>query len=170
MEIVVNDTNIFIDLCCLHLLAEVFELPLTMHTVDFVMAELQDSQRREVEFYHKNGKLIIYNFSDSELESIINLQASTPGNVSITDCSAWYYAKENKYILITGDGQLRKKAAASSVEVRGILFLFDLMVDTHILTPIKAADKLCELQSLNQRLPGKEISERIKKWRQKTST
>ena len=36
MEIVVNDTNIFIDLHSIRLLDQFFELPITGHTVDFV--------------------------------------------------------------------------------------------------------------------------------------
>ena len=46
MEIVVNDTNIFIDLHSIRLLDQFFELPITVHTVDFVINELTD----EVQF------------------------------------------------------------------------------------------------------------------------
>lgn len=67
MEIVVNDTNIFIDLCKLHILAEVFSLPLNMHTTDLVIAELTDeSQKSEVTTYQESGKLHVHSFTADE--------------------------------------------------------------------------------------------------------
>ena len=40
MEIVVNDTNIFIDLHSIGLLESFFALPIKVHTVDFVINEI----------------------------------------------------------------------------------------------------------------------------------
>lgn len=45
MEIVVNDTNIFIDFYSIGLLEEFFELPITVHTVDFVINELKEPEQ-----------------------------------------------------------------------------------------------------------------------------
>ena len=58
MEIVVNDTNIFIDLYSIGLLEEFFELPITVHTVDFVINELKEpEQLKAINEFIKNGKL-----------------------------------------------------------------------------------------------------------------
>ena len=48
--IVVNDTNVLIDLYSIDLLEAFFRLPLQVHTTDFVLNELvKDDQRKEVE-------------------------------------------------------------------------------------------------------------------------
>ena len=52
MDIIVNDTNIFIDLHTSGLLNEFLNLPIEVHTVDFVISELtDDEQRQAVEFF-----------------------------------------------------------------------------------------------------------------------
>lgn len=88
MEIVVNDTNIFIDLYSIGLLEEFFELPITVHTVDFVINELKEpEQLKAINEFIKNGKLKVQNFDTKELIDIIDLQSRAGGNVSITDCA-----------------------------------------------------------------------------------
>ena len=47
MEIIVNDTNIFIDLHSIGLLSQFCLLPYEIRTVDFVMAEIVDKRQRE---------------------------------------------------------------------------------------------------------------------------
>jgi len=165
-DIVVNDTNIFIDLCKLHLLNELFALPFEIHTVDFVIEELVDeNQRKEVASFLESGKLTVHSFQQEEITNVINLKSTAGGNLSFTDCAAWYYAKENNYILVTGDGKLRRKAIASDVAVKGILFLFDKFVEEKVLTLTKAINKLEELLKINARLPRNEIEMRITLWR-----
>lgn len=165
-DIVVNDTNIFIDLCKLHLLNGLFALPFEIHTVDFVIEELVDeNQRKDVASFLESGKLTVHSFQQEEIANVINLKSTAGGNLSFTDCAAWYYAKENNYILITGGGKLRRKAIASDVMVKGILFLFDRFVEEDVLTLTKAVNKLEELLKINSRLPRNEIDTRISRWR-----
>lgn len=45
MDIVVNDTNIFIDLYSVGLIDAFFNLPFEVHTVDFVVNEIEDEQQ-----------------------------------------------------------------------------------------------------------------------------
>ena len=58
--IVVNDTNIFIDLFNVGLLDEFFSLPWEVHTTDFVMLELlREGQQATVSKYKDTGQLYI---------------------------------------------------------------------------------------------------------------
>lgn len=66
--------------------------------------------------------------------------------------------------MLTGDRRLRRYAEQQSIEVHGILFLFDEMVAAGVLAPYDAAEKLSALVKLNARLPKTEISSRIEKW------
>lgn len=165
MEIVVNDTNIFIDLHSIGLLEQFFELPIKVHTVDFIVNELINSeQSKAIRQFIDNGKLIVRSFEAAELLEIIKLQNNAGGNVSIPDCAVWYYAKKYNFTLLTGDGQLRKKAIESNVSVKGIIYIFDQLVECNIISQNFAATKLQELITHNSRLPKSIIQERIEKW------
>lgn len=166
MEIVVNDANIFIDLHSVGLLDAFFSLPLVVHTVDFVVAEIRDAeQKKAVERHIEDGSLTVRDFNPAELSEILGLQSTARSNLSFPDCSVWYYARKNGYALLTGDGRLRRKAEKDNVTVRGILYVFDRLVEEAVITPAVAADKLDELMSLNPRLPRNLVCERISRWR-----
>lgn len=164
--VVVNDTNIFLDLYSIGCLDYFFQLPFTVHTVDFVLNEIKDeAQRGSLQPYLKHGLLHVHRFSAEELVDVGELHEEASGNVSIVDCSVWYYAQRNDYILLTGDRQLRARAINSHVTVRGIIYVFDCLVENRLMTPSLAADKMEELMAINQRLPKKIIQERIEVWR-----
>lgn len=60
MDIVVNDTNIFLDLMSVGLLDISFKLPLKFHTVDYVVAEITDmEQKTQIMKLVETGKLRI---------------------------------------------------------------------------------------------------------------
>ena len=161
--IVVNDTNIFIDLCKINLLNEFFALPLQIHTTDFVIGELvEKDQRDSVLAFYKAQKLFIKSHSAKEVAEIAAFQAECKNNVSIADCSVWLYSKQNQFLLITGDNKLRKSAIASGTAVSGILYIFNLLVEHAIISPQQCIDKLNELSDQNIRLPRKEIEKIVK--------
>lgn len=162
MDIVVNDTNIFLDLMSVGLLDASFSLPIKFHTVDYVLAEITDEgQRKHMTALSEKGKLYIKEFDGSEFAEIMDLYGNRNNNVSVVDCSVWYYAKKNNYRLITGDGKLRKSATSDGVIVSGILYITDMLVSCNIIDRKSMADKLRELYTINKRLPRKLIDERI---------
>ena len=166
MEIVVNDTNIFIDLYSIGCLDAFFRLPICVHTIDFVMNEITNAEQlKAIEKYVLSKQLAVGTFTAEELASIYTIQATAKGNVSFTDCAVLHYAKSNDYVLLTGDRQLRDKATEANVTVRGILYVFDLFMQHQILPAEKVVAKLQELQETNQRLPKRLIQERLEKWR-----
>lgn len=165
--IVVNDTNIFIDLVSVGLLDSFFDLPIHVHSTDFVINELTDEAQREAVTYHiRQNHLTIKRHTAVEVMEIVFFQGNCHNNVSIADCSVWLYAQKNHYILLTGDNKLRTSAQKSGVEVCGILRVFDMLVDEFaIIPPHLGADKLERLYQINNRLPSREIENRIRKWR-----
>ena len=168
--VVVNDTNVFIDLCDIDLLDDFFRLSQKIHTTDFDMNELvKEEQRVKVEQFFNDGLLAVKTHSVDELLEIIDYQQKQDNNVSITDCSVWLYAQKNHYRLLTGDNKLRRSAVKSGTIVSGILYIFDQLVEQHIITPQIAYDKLNLLRTINQRLPDKDISERLKRWTEMVS-
>lgn len=165
MDIVVNDTNILIDLHSVGLLDEVCRLPFEIHTVDFVIEEITDpDQRGELDKLIRDGKIHVCSFSGEEVSAIVLEHSSVAGNLSITDVAVCYYASQGSYKVITGDRQMRNYAASKQLEVHGILYIFDEMVGNNILEPGEAATKLIELRALNSRLPKSEMETRIRRW------
>ena len=165
MEIIVNDTNIFIDLHSIGLLEALCELPYDVRTVDFVIAEITDHNQAEaLSALTTEGKIRIESFDAEELGEIISEHSSVPGNISIPDCSVCYYARKHSATLLTGDRQLRRYAETSNVSVRGVLFIFDELVANNVIPSQQAATKLRELLAINVRLPKAEIDKRIDNW------
>lgn len=164
-KIVVSDTNIFIDLVKLGLLDNFFMLPWEIHTTDFVISELTDStQKAALNVFIKQKKLSVGTLSSEDVTEMLELSNQSPRNISITDISVCIYARNNGYMLLTGDKQLRKVAIAENIIVHGILFLFDELVSHSILTPGPAAETLIELKKINTRLPIEDVNERINMW------
>lgn len=167
MDIVVSDTNIFIDLASVGLMENSCELPVRMHTTDQVINEITDNaQKVLVGRLVDEGKITVKHFDETEFSHVIEMFLSRKNNVSVTDCSVWYYAKRNGFRLLTGDGKLKSSAIADGVQVSGVLFLTDMLVEHKIISKKDMADKLERLLTINSRLPKKIINERISQYRQ----
>ena len=167
-KIVVNDTNVFIDLYEVGLLEQFFSLPWEVHTTDFVMLELQkEGQHETVARYKTDKRLVVPVFEAKEMLEIGNLfqQNMNRTNVSLTDCSVWYYAKVNNYILLTGDRKLRTTSILDGVEVHGVIYVFDALVEFNMISRQVAVEKLQQLYIINSRLPKEEIDKRINLWK-----
>lgn len=166
MKILVNDTNIFIDLHSVGLLEEMCRLPYEIHTVDFVVAEIADAdQRRIFDELVARGEISVDGFTSDEVIEIVEEHSSVSGNLSIPDCSVCYFARKHNVPMLTGDRRLRRYAEEQSIEVHGILFIFDELVKHDIISTSMAADRLEELFAINARLPKAEIRERINRWK-----
>lgn len=165
--IVVNDTNIFIDLISVDLLNDFFRLPIGIHTTDFVLNELTDKSQSDAVQRHVSLKhLTVKRYSGTEVAEIVSFHETCHNNVSIADCSVWLYAKNNGYTLLTGDARLRSSAQKSGVSVCGIIYIFDMMVEVFkIIPPDVGAERLEMLYQINNRLPSREIENRIREWR-----
>ncbi len=74
--------------------------------------------------------------------------------------------KKNNYTLLTGDRQLRDNASNSNVTVKGIIFIFDSLIENNIISSQEAICKIQDLLKINPRLPKKIIQDRIEKWRE----
>jgi predicted nucleic acid-binding protein len=163
MKIIVNDANILIDLISIDLLDNFLNLDFEFHTNDLILNEIDDpEQKRTLEEVIKAQKLFIHGTKAEDYSQIISLMSK---NLSFEDCSIWFYTKKVEGILLTGDAKLRKMVEQDNIEVRGILFVFDLLVEKNILERHIAVDKLNQLSTINSRLPQKEINKRLTLWK-----
>ncbi len=159
MEIVVSDTNIFIDLWNIGLLERFCELPLSIHTTDFVVGELQtQGVRNAVWKLSEAGRLTVKTFKSHEYGEIMALQDK---NLSFQDCTVLYYALSGEYRLLTGDRNLRTVAERHGLQVSGVIYVIDELLRRGILSKEEYIEKLKALLESNHRLPMKEILKRI---------
>lgn len=120
MEIVVNDTNILIDLCNIGLLQYCKELNIDFRTVDFVINEITvDEQKTAIQEIINNGILTVCQLSGEQLMTVFEKIDQFNGvcNLSFVDVSVMIYAKENHCKLLTGDKTLRNRAIMENVGV-----------------------------------------------------
>jgi len=167
MIIVVNDANVLIDLVKLQLLPHFFSLQFKFYTTDLILNELHSWQVQELQMYINNGTLIVIQLNDTELIDISLLQAEKR-QLFIQDCSSIVCARKVYGDLLTSDNNLRKFAIKKSLTVYGHLWIFDRMVETLIITPNFAIEKLTELREvINPRLnlPKIECENRIELWK-----
>lgn len=164
MKLVVSDTNIFIDLLNTDLLEKFLELPIEVHTTDFVISELKDEQAEVIIKKATENKIHIIEASDVEYDEIIN-QKKEKETLSIVDHSVYYYAKKLSAMILTGDKTFRKYAEVNKIEVKGILWTFDELNKKKLMGKEQLAQKLTTLMGTNKRLPLDECNNRIKKWK-----
>lgn len=164
MKIVINDANILIDLVKLELIDAFSKLDFDLHTTDFVLDELNDEQKTPIVNLNNGKKLTVIETTETiDFQGITTILEKSTG-LSFEDCSVWYYSKKMSGILLTGDGKLRKQASKDKIEVRGIIYLFDVLLNQKLISFQEAIEKIKQLMLLNNRLPKKEIDKRIELW------
>ena len=167
MEIVINDTNIFLDLYDIGLLDTFFRLPVRVHTVDFVVNEIsRPNQTQAIRQLIDNGMLVVKDYSVVDIPNLFQFNVECGGNLTLTDSTVIYYAKSMPGCrILTGDRQLRNRAEQRGIKVSGILYVFDQLVELQLLPCAEASKKLAELFRINPRLPKGEVEARIEKWK-----
>jgi len=164
MEVAVNDTNIFIDIIQADLFEIFLRLPLEIHTTDMVLEEITNPEQYEIVSRACNEKKILLKVFDFEDLTRIGEILYKHGKVSMQDCGVLFYADVNNFTLITSDGPLRKIAKSTGVKVRGLLFIFNLMVKEELISIEIAKQKLNFLIDNGTRLPEIEVHRLFKSW------
>lgn len=158
MKISVADANILIDLIELSLDQDFFELPFEIWTTKSVMLELHDSQQNILVDYMDKFAL---NIDDSPINEDLKFSRS----LTIADQSVLCFAYNKKALLLTGDKPVRKWCTNHNIEVHGILWVLDQLIENNLIHESKGASKLSYLMSINNRLPEDQCLIRLKKWK-----
>lgn len=163
MKLIITDTNVFFDLISIGALPEFFALDFDICTTDFVINEiLLSDQKEQVEFFMRAKQLTVYKISADEIEEIIKFKTVRVFK-GITDKTVLWKSHILHCPLLTGDNKLRNEAKDLGIEVHGILWVINNLVEVGIITNIKGIDLLEKLRLINYSLPGDEITKLIKK-------
>ena len=160
-SILISDANIFFDLININLIDQFFAVPKKISTTDFIISEIEDEkQKKIIETLIQREKLIVKKFPQEEMQEIQKLNETTR-KLSIQDCSVWYYAKKEKGTLLTGDKRLRQEVEKDNIDVRGIFFVFELILKYQLVSATEAISAVKELSKINTRLPQDKIKDFI---------
>ena len=164
MKIAVKDANVLIDLIEADLLGLWFQLGIETHTTDLVIHELKRAPHwQAVSLMIGAGNLRVRDFDATQLRAI--QQAAGQLRVSLADASVLRLAAEIGAALLTGDRRVRMEAQARGLEVRGLLWVFDRLVEDGILDPADACTRLTRAREAGAFLPKDECEARLHRWR-----
>ena len=147
LTIAVTDACIFIDLFDLDLIASFFNLELEVHTTVAVYLELYAEQQQVLKEYQSAERLIIHNLEEEDFIEIFSV--NYPKSLSETDKSVLHVANKLNACVLSSDKVLRNCAKNRQIEYHGMIWIFDELVKSTILTKEMAAIKLKELVASN---------------------
>lgn len=162
MKIAVTDAIIFIDLIETQLLGYLFDLEFEVHTTYEVYNQLNTEQERVAKNFVQSKSLLLYSFSFEEILEISEIDF--PSGLETADRTVYYYATKIDGLILTGDNKLRKFCESKKRSVKGVIWVFDQIVEKNLLTQKQMAVKMQELLQINSRLPKEECTNRITKW------
>jgi predicted nucleic acid-binding protein len=163
-RIAIQDANILIDLVNIGLFSHCLALEYEFSTTELIFEiELNQHQKTTVQLHIDSEKFSIIKIPADELLEI-QLASLEDSRLSEQDWSALYYAEKKNALLLSGDKHLRRLSESKGIEVRGILWLFDQLIETKILSDKEACNLLKILIKKNRRLPLDECQKRIEKW------
>jgi predicted nucleic acid-binding protein len=156
----VLDTTICIDLFNGGLLEKALELPDELVLPDVIVEELILPPGEDL-------VKIGYSLSPLAKEGIEEVFALRERyrKPSTNDLFALVLARLNSCPLVTGDESLRRAAQDEGMQVHGLLWLMDRLVDYHILSFLEAAVSLEIILEKGSWLPKKECESRLKRWK-----
>ena len=164
MRIIVEDTNIIIDLFNVGLLQFCKKMDIVFHTTEFVIKEIKrPEQRSTLKGLISNEELKMVVFNIEEMLQLANLEeeCSSTNNLSTADCSVVLLAERLGCRLLTADQKLVHFAQSRGLETSGLLWLTDKMVEKGIVSPKDMVEYLNRYLETNKRAPEKEVNERI---------
>lgn len=164
MIVVVSDANIIIDLLQVDLFEAFLELDWEKHVSSFAVNEVQEDNSNQLLDGISSGRLSKPQFSPEELIEIQRLKEDYPP-LSLADCSCLHLAENLSAILLTGERKLRSIATHPyHLEVHGVLWVLEQMIEHQMITYQEAHTKLTFLMQRNNRLPRNECQRLLRRW------
>ena len=109
-----------------------------------------------------DGRMLTYDLLPDEVTLAEELSGEQ-STLSTNDCFCYYTAVKHSAILLTGDAQLRLFAQRHDIEVHGVLWVIDVIVDAQLCSETQLIRALESWkQDPSVRLPQNELESRIK--------
>ena len=148
MQILISDSNIFIDMEVANLTSQMFALPYSFATPDILYYE-------ELEEEHPNLldaglKVLLLSSETIKYTESIVLKYPKAGK---NDLFALALAKQESCPLLTGDGALRKAGKKEEIQIFGTIWIMDELIKHDIITKDEAMEAYDIMKNNKRRLP-----------------
>lgn len=137
LKIAVTDACIFINLYDIGLVASFFKLEIEIHTTSSVYFELYDEQQQVGKAHQCVDRLIVHNLKEEDFLQIHS--EPYPKSLSETDKSVLHVANKLNACVLSSDKTVRNCAKNKDIEYHGMIWIFDKLVETNILTKKEAS-------------------------------
>lgn len=162
-NIIVKDACILFDLIDLELLDNFFEMDFIVLTTQAVLDEIKDPYQNKIVIKHVDlGNISIDQFGNDGL--IIELYSEHKG-LSLIDCSVIELAFRRGGILLSSDKSVRKVSTENKIEVHGLLWVIEMLVNSTVINRSKAVKTLIRYLDMNNRAPRKKVESLIEKFK-----
>ena len=147
MRLVVTDACILIDVIELQLTSKFFGLEFEVHTTIDVINELYSNQQEILRAFEQAGKLTIHILSQEDQIEIAN--RDFPRSLSPEDASVIFTAQRLNATILSSDKPVRKFSKKIAIEYHGMLWIFDQLVASKLLSIEGATLKLKAMVASN---------------------
>ena len=154
----VTDANIWIDLLAAGLEGRLLALFAQLLIPNLVFVELLEDGAAL-----KTLGLRVQSLDGDQVERIVDLARTYPA-CSRPDLSTIVIAADWGLPLLTGDAALRGAAESEGLEVHGVLWVLDRLVETELITLAEARVGLDRILAAGARLPAGEVGRRWNAW------
>lgn len=165
--IVVADACIVIDLFDLGLVSSFFNLEIEIHTTSAVYFELCNDHQQVLQAYQSVERLNLHNLQEADIIEIYSKEH--PKSLSETDKSVLHIANKMNACVLSSNKTVRNCAKNKHFEYDGMIWVFDKLVESNVLTKKEAAIKLKQFVVTNFVFRNNhqlvaEIDKRLKVW------
>lgn len=147
-QLLISDSNVFIDLECCDLLHLMFKLPYRFCTPDILF----EQELRQQHSYLLTIGLQLLSLNSDSMMCAFQLN-SKYRNPSINDLMALSLAKQESCPLLTGDKALRDAAQKEAVLIKGTVWVLEQLVIHQHIDKTTALNALQTMQDNHRRLP-----------------
>jgi predicted nucleic acid-binding protein len=163
MKVAVKDACVLIGLANAGLLDVWFQLGIETHTTDLVIRQVKQlNQWRIITGFIQAGMLKVATMTGTELEQMFVEYAHL--KIGVEDKTVLFLAVKLDAILVTGDRTVRIEGIKRKLEVRGVLWILDELINRGLLAKKLAAVKLGLMLKEGAFLPPDESKKRLDQW------
>jgi len=156
LQLLISDSNIFIDMEVSNLTKKMFELPYRFAVPDILYYE-------ELEEEHKN--LLEYGLKLKRVSSksiiFVDSVLSKYRKIGFYDKLALATARQESCPLVTGDRALREAGIKEGIEIFGTIWLVEALIKHSIITVDEAKEAYKLMRENGRRLPWEFIKKRL---------
>ena len=110
-----------------------------------------------------SGQLEVIDLNGSQVSLIYTRYSEV--RVSVADKSVLVVAEEIGATLLTGDMKVRREGYSRNLDVRGILWIYDELINKSVISYFNAVESLESMLQQGSWLPDTEVTKRLSYWR-----